>query len=81
MSMTPGPKMKASPTPTVNLRTVREKRSLTRPVNIDETEIRAMPIVRALFGPYLAAISPAGSWKSATPRTKVEVTNPRPETF
>jgi B3/4 domain len=37
--------------------------------------------VRARLGPYFAAISPAGSWKAATLRTKVAVTRPSPETF
>ena len=33
------------------------------------------------LGPYFAAYSPAGSWNAATPRTKVAVTRPSPETF
>src|SRR5208283_4338801 len=79
--MTPGPKMKASPTPSTNLNIVRKMTWSARPMRMDETEIRSVPRVSALLGPYLAANNPAGSWKAATPRTKVAVTTPSPETF
>src|SRR5580658_10106500 len=79
--MTPGPKMKASPTPPTNLSIVRKVTWSASPSRRDEAEIRSIPRVRARLGPYLAAYSPAGSWKAATPRTKVDVIRPSPETF
>src|ERR1700722_79741 len=79
--MTPGPKMNASPTPSTNLSIVRKMTWSASPSRMDETEIRSIPSVRARLGPYFAAYSPAGSWNAATPRTKVAVTRPSPETF
>jgi hypothetical protein len=79
--MMPGPKMKASPAPSTNLSKVRRMTWSTSPIRIDEAEIRSAPRMRAFLGPCLAAINPAGIWKSATPKTKVVVIRPSPETF
>ena len=76
ISITLGPKKQAIPTPTMNLRTAICKMFSDKPVTRAQDEERRIPNTANLSAPYLAAMIPAGTWKSPTPIMKLDVTSP-----
>jgi hypothetical protein len=59
--MTLGPKKKAIPTPTRNLRTAIWNSSVARPERRDDMDNTIIPNAAIFFGSYFAASIPAGT--------------------
>jgi hypothetical protein len=76
ISTTLGPKKHAIPTPTINLRMAICTILSERPVRNTQDDASKIPKTATLLALYFAARIPAGTWKSPTPRIKLDVTNP-----
>ena len=68
MRLTPGEKKRAIPTPTMNLKAAASCTPALKPVRKALTEAKKIPTKDVLLGPYFAARSPPGIWKSTIPR-------------
>src|SRR2546428_3881458 len=80
MRLTPGEKKSAIPRPTKNLRAAASPNPELKPVRRALTEAKKIPTNDVLLGPYFAARSPPGIWKSASPKKKLEARMPSPDT-
>src|SRR2546427_8235879 len=80
MSLAQGEKKSAIPSPTMSLRAPAAPNPELKPVRRALAEATKTPTNDVLLGPYFAARSPPGIWKSTSTKKKLEARMPSPDT-